>query len=67
MFKRKEAKNSTFKDKNLKERFTFHECGKTGHMKYQCPTYLKKVENEKTTSRAIKSMKAYIVWDVPDE
>ncbi|KAE9617833.1 hypothetical protein Lalb_Chr03g0039761 [Lupinus albus] len=38
-----------------------------GHLKYQCPTYLKKFEGEKNTSKDFKSNKAYIVWDVPEE
>ncbi|KAF1865960.1 hypothetical protein Lal_00041658 [Lupinus albus] len=36
-------------------------------MKYQCPTYLKKVGNEKNTSRDFKFKKAYTIWDVPEE
>ncbi|KAF1879889.1 hypothetical protein Lal_00022792 [Lupinus albus] len=36
-------------------------------MKYQCPTYLKKVEGEKNNSGDLKSEKAYIVWDIPGE
>ncbi|KAF1860214.1 hypothetical protein Lal_00033410 [Lupinus albus] len=43
-FQKKEAKNSTVKGKNSKEHLSCHECGKTSHMKYQCTTYLKKVE-----------------------
>ncbi|KAF1888335.1 hypothetical protein Lal_00015477, partial [Lupinus albus] len=50
-----------------KDRFTCHECGKAGHMRFQCPTYLKKVDSEKSTPREFKSKKAYIVWDVPEE
>ncbi|KAF1894639.1 hypothetical protein Lal_00027016 [Lupinus albus] len=59
--------NSTLKGKTPKERFTSHECEQLGHMKFQCPTYLKKVENDKKTSRDFKSKKAYIIWDVPKE
>ncbi|KAF1885917.1 hypothetical protein Lal_00049321, partial [Lupinus albus] len=66
-FHKKEAKESTNKGKNNKDRFTCHECGKAGHMRFQCPTYLKKVDSEKSTPREFKSKKAYIVWDVPEE
>ncbi|KAF1888945.1 hypothetical protein Lal_00036658 [Lupinus albus] len=50
-----------------KECFSCHECGKSGHMKFQCLRYLKKFENDKNASREFKSKKAYIVWDVPEE
>ncbi|KAF1878131.1 hypothetical protein Lal_00049299 [Lupinus albus] len=66
-FQKKETRNSTFKNKNSKEKFSCHECGKDGHLKYQCPLYLKKVEGEKNTSMDFKSKKAYIAWDVPKE
>ncbi|KAF1856800.1 hypothetical protein Lal_00013057, partial [Lupinus albus] len=66
-FQKKEAKESTNKGKNNKDRFTCHECGKAGHMRFQSPTYLKKVDSEKSTPREFKSKKAYIVWDVPEE
>ncbi|KAF1888318.1 hypothetical protein Lal_00043187 [Lupinus albus] len=66
-FQKKEAKESTNKGKNNKDHFTCHECGKAGHMRFQCPTYLKKVDSEKSTPREFKSKKAYIVWDVPEE
>ncbi|KAF1864623.1 hypothetical protein Lal_00039254, partial [Lupinus albus] len=66
-FQRKETRNPTFKNKNSKDKFLCHECGTDGHMKYQCPVYLKKLEGEKNTSRDFKSKKAYIVWDVPEE
>ncbi|KAF1863086.1 hypothetical protein Lal_00041073 [Lupinus albus] len=66
-FQKKESRNPTFRGKNPKDRFSYHECGKACHMKYQCPTYLKKVEGEKNNSREFKSKKAYIVWDVPEE
>ncbi|KAF1862806.1 hypothetical protein Lal_00040074 [Lupinus albus] len=66
-FQNKESRSSTFKGKNPKDRFSCHECGKEDHMKYQCPTYLKKVEGEKNNSMDFKSKKAYIVWDVPKE
>ncbi|KAF1860319.1 hypothetical protein Lal_00037657 [Lupinus albus] len=59
-FQKKEAKESTNKGKNNKDRFTCHECGKAGHMRFQCPTYLKKVDSEKSTPREFKSKKAYI-------
>nr|AMK47989.1 hypothetical protein [Lupinus angustifolius] len=36
-------------------------------MRFQCPTYLKKVDSNKSTPRDFKSKKAYIVWDVPEE
>ncbi|KAF1888975.1 hypothetical protein Lal_00039574 [Lupinus albus] len=64
-----EIENETmaFLGKNPKDRFSCHECGKADHMKYQCPTYLKKVEGDKNKSREFKSKKAYIVWDVPEE
>ncbi|KAF1896133.1 hypothetical protein Lal_00042899 [Lupinus albus] len=52
--------NLTFKNKDPKERFSCHECGKAGHMKFECPIYIKKVEGEKNTSRDFKSKKAYI-------
>ncbi|KAF1884275.1 hypothetical protein Lal_00042927 [Lupinus albus] len=65
MFQRKEAKKSTFKGKTPEGCFTCHECGKLGPMKFKLPTYPKKVENYKNTSRDFKSKKAYIVWDVP--
>ncbi|KAF1878141.1 hypothetical protein Lal_00049309 [Lupinus albus] len=66
-FQKKEAKESINKGKNNKDRFTCHECGKAGHMRFQCPTYLKKVDSEKSTPREFKSKKAYIIWDVPEE
>ncbi|CAL0331030.1 unnamed protein product [Lupinus luteus] len=55
------------KGKNSKERFTCHEYGKAGHMRFQCPTYLEKVDSDTSTPRDFKSKKAYIVWDVPEE
>ncbi|KAF1858816.1 hypothetical protein Lal_00027067 [Lupinus albus] len=66
-FHRKETRNPTFKNKNSKEKFLCHECGKVGQMKFQCHVYLKKVEGEKNTSRDFKSKKAYILWDVPED
>ncbi|KAF1881703.1 hypothetical protein Lal_00032174 [Lupinus albus] len=66
-FRRKETRNPTLKNKNSKEKFSCHECGKAGDMNFQCPTYLKKVEGKNNTSRDFKSKKAYIVWDVPEE
>ncbi|KAF1888379.1 hypothetical protein Lal_00039301 [Lupinus albus] len=66
-FQRKETHNPTFKNKNSKEKFLCHKCGKAEHMKYQCLVYLNKVEGENNTSRDFKSKKAYIVWDVPEE
>ncbi|KAF1862495.1 hypothetical protein Lal_00024451 [Lupinus albus] len=66
-FQKKESRNLTFKNKNSKEKFSCHEGGKAGHLKYQCLVYLKKVEGEKNTYRDFKSKKAYIVWDVPED
>ncbi|KAF1881649.1 hypothetical protein Lal_00039867 [Lupinus albus] len=60
-FQRKEARDSTKKGKNPKDRLICHECGKTRHMRYQYPNYLKKVENDKKNPRDFKSKKAYIV------
>ncbi|KAF1874055.1 hypothetical protein Lal_00041498 [Lupinus albus] len=51
-----------------KEYATCHECGKVGHMRYTCPTYLKKIEHDnKKDSRDFKAKKAYITWDTPEE
>nr|UBX54607.1 transposon Pol polyprotein [Lupinus angustifolius] len=58
---KKEAKNSTKKSKIPKEEFTCYECGKSGHMKHQCPSHLKKFDNKKSNSRMSKSKEAYIV------
>ncbi|KAF1860137.1 hypothetical protein Lal_00033733 [Lupinus albus] len=52
---------------NTKENNTCNECGKVGHMKFSCSTYLKKVENDKKESKEIKARKAYIIWNVSKE
>ncbi|XP_019418535.1 PREDICTED: uncharacterized protein LOC109329314 [Lupinus angustifolius] len=62
-----EGKYSTHRSKAPKEHSTCYECKNVGHMKFQCATYLKKIEGEKNTSRDFKSKKAYIIWDVPEE
>ncbi|KAF1872043.1 hypothetical protein Lal_00012264 [Lupinus albus] len=36
-------------------------------MKFSCPIYLKKVENEKKDSIDITTKKAYIIWGVPED
>ncbi|KAF1885805.1 hypothetical protein Lal_00042674 [Lupinus albus] len=59
-FQRKEARESTKKGKNPKDRLTCHEYDKEVHIKFQCPSYLKKVENNKNNYRYFKSKKAYM-------
>ncbi|KAF1884264.1 hypothetical protein Lal_00042916 [Lupinus albus] len=66
-FQRKGKRDSTKKGKNPKDWLTCNECGKEGHMKFQCPSHLKKVENNKKNSWDFKSKKSHIVWDVPEE
>ncbi|XP_019420728.1 PREDICTED: zinc finger CCHC-type and RNA-binding motif-containing protein 1-like [Lupinus angustifolius] len=54
--------------KYLKDKATCYECGKVGHMRYICPTFLKNIDQEKKKySRDIKAKKAYIVWNAPGE
>ncbi|XP_019423045.1 PREDICTED: zinc finger CCHC-type and RNA-binding motif-containing protein 1-like [Lupinus angustifolius] len=66
-FQKKEVKDSIRKGKVPKDRLTCHECGKPGHMCYQCSSYLKKFENDRSNPREFKSKKAYIVWDVSED
>ncbi|KAF1866077.1 hypothetical protein Lal_00013514 [Lupinus albus] len=53
-FQRKEARDSTKKDKNPKDRLTCHQHGKEGHTKFQCLNFLKKADNNKRNSRDFK-------------
>ncbi|KAF1894652.1 hypothetical protein Lal_00027029 [Lupinus albus] len=67
-FHKEDVKDSIKKSKNPKDNTSFHECGKVGHMKYTCPTYLKRIEHRnKKDYRDIKAIEAYIIWDEPEE
>ncbi|KAF1889576.1 hypothetical protein Lal_00024903 [Lupinus albus] len=66
-FQQKEPRDSTKKGKNAKDKITCHECEKVGHMKFSCPTILKRVENKNKESMHIKAKKAYIIWNVSKE
>ena len=63
----RDSKETFRKSKSSNDKIICHECGKVGHIKFQCPTYLKRIESEKKDSRDIKSKRAYIVWDVPED
>ncbi|KAF1863242.1 hypothetical protein Lal_00014705 [Lupinus albus] len=67
-FHKEYAKYSIKKNKHPKDKTTCHECGNVGHIRYTCPTYLKRIEhNYKEDSRDIKAKKAYIICDEPEE
>ncbi|KAF1868133.1 hypothetical protein Lal_00018649 [Lupinus albus] len=53
-FHKEHVKESIKKSKNPNGNTSCHECGKVGHMKYTCPTYLKRIEHiNKKDSRDI--------------
>ncbi|KAF1864910.1 hypothetical protein Lal_00031875, partial [Lupinus albus] len=67
-FLKEDTKDSIKKSKYPKDKTTCHECGKVGHMRYTCPTYLKRIEHKnKEYSWNIKAKKAYIIWDALKE
>jgi len=65
--KDKNQNEGTYKGKTPKDKIKCHECGNTGHIKFQCAAYLKKKENEKKDNKGFKSKKAYVVWDLPED
>ncbi|KAF1886060.1 hypothetical protein Lal_00021341 [Lupinus albus] len=65
---KEDAKDSIKKSKYPKDKTTCHESGKVSHMRYTCPTYLKRIEhNNKEEYQDIKPKKAYIIWDTHKE
>ena len=55
----KRSKDNKQRNKSSSESVKCHECGGIGHIKMECPTYLRK--NEKKTQDG-KGKRAYIVW-----
>ncbi|KAF1877145.1 hypothetical protein Lal_00015806 [Lupinus albus] len=67
-FHKENEKDSIKKSKYPKDKTTCHECGKVCHMRYTCPTYLKRVDcNNMEDSQDIQAKKTYIIWDALDE
>lgn len=73
--KSKNFKNNKFSRKNensSSQNITCFECGKSGHIKADCPTlkkmdsYSKNFNNNKVNNYNNKTKKAYIVWDDND-
>jgi len=46
-----------------KNTFTCFKCGKQGHIKFECPIYLRKHIGEKKGNKDRKHKKAYIAWE----
>ena len=70
--KKRDFRNGTFQPKrNLKKGkpyssngFTCFKCGKTSHIKVDCPIYQKKQEGKKKNKGSFKKKKkAYVAWD----
>ena len=60
---RKFSKCSKKIENNNKNNFTCFEYGKQGHIKYECPIYLRKHVGEKKGKKHKKQKKAYIAWE----
>ncbi|KAL5191425.1 hypothetical protein HKD37_04G010705 [Glycine soja] len=61
--KDKKFSKSTKKIESNNNTFTCSECGKQGHIKFECPIYLRKQVSEKKGKNDRKQKKAYIAWE----
>ena len=60
---RKFSKSFKKVDNNNNNNYTCFECGKQGHIKFECPIYLRKHVGEKKKKKDRKQKKAYIAWE----
>ena len=60
---RKFSKSFKKVDNNNNNNYTCFECGKQGHIKFECPIYLRKHVGEKKKKTDRKQKKAYIAWE----
>ena len=59
---RKFSKSSKKIDNNNNS-YTYFKCLKQGHIKFECPIYLRKHGGEKKGKKDIKQKKVYISWE----
>nr|KYP53193.1 hypothetical protein KK1_024819 [Cajanus cajan] len=59
-------KRETNKDEGRTSSYTCFECGKSGHIKVECPNLLKKQQEEKKGKKNNKGKRAYIAWEDND-